>query len=223
MRLSHHAVIAALALAVRTTAPAQTMPIQRTVRGTTVTSTRMPAARIQVPTTARYVGAHRWLLFDVADCEVHVFVEADSARRVQRLYYVQFESYLPSHAGAYQDHANDVGAITKGGFHFGLRPNFGRSDEPTRPGSEPEHVFRLVRDAGYVLPAHFANLRLMTIVGPQRRHELIIYYIEDLAPSGYTSDRLVVDSAKRIIAPAWATISADMQRRALAAIQVTRR
>jgi hypothetical protein len=65
---------------------AQTAPPERKVLGNVVTSERDPAVRIELPKTAQYVGADRWLLYGIADCELHAFVEADAQKNVQRLY-----------------------------------------------------------------------------------------------------------------------------------------
>jgi hypothetical protein len=81
----------------------------RSVRGSTIVSTRDPTATIRLPASVTYIGAHRWPLFDVADCEVHVFVDADAARRVQRIWYVQFEAYLPSEPARFYDYAEQRG------------------------------------------------------------------------------------------------------------------
>ena len=56
---------------------------------------------VHVPATATYVGNERFNLYGVADAEIHVFADADAARKVQRLYWVQFESYLPSNDHRY--------------------------------------------------------------------------------------------------------------------------
>ena len=70
---------------------------ERTIRGHTVGSTHDPAVLIELPASATYVGADRWLLRKYADdIELHAFVDADRARQVRRLYWVQFEAYLPS-------------------------------------------------------------------------------------------------------------------------------
>jgi len=69
---------------------------EREARGSAIVSAREPAVRIEVPREARYVGADRFVLLGIADCELHVFVEADAQHRVQRLYWIQFEGYLPS-------------------------------------------------------------------------------------------------------------------------------
>ena len=56
---------------------AQTPPPERKVMGNVVTSLRDPAIRIELPRDVEYVGADRWVLYGIADCELHAFVEAD--------------------------------------------------------------------------------------------------------------------------------------------------
>jgi hypothetical protein len=36
------------------------------------------------------------VLYGIADCELHAFVEADERKNVQWLYWVQFEGYIPT-------------------------------------------------------------------------------------------------------------------------------
>jgi len=66
------------------------------VEGNVITSERDPQVRIHLPNSAQYVGADRWVLYGMADCELHAFVDADPQKNVQRLYWVQFEGYLPT-------------------------------------------------------------------------------------------------------------------------------
>ena len=75
---------------------AQDKTPERTVAANVITSERDPSLRIELPKQVRYAGADRWILYGVADCEVHVFAEADSQKNVPRLYWVQFAGYLPS-------------------------------------------------------------------------------------------------------------------------------
>ena len=65
---------------------AQTAPPERTVGGNVITSRNDPQARIELPKSAQYVGADRWILYDIADCELHAFVDTDGRKNVQRLY-----------------------------------------------------------------------------------------------------------------------------------------
>lgn len=70
---------------------AETLSPLRTVRENRLTSPRDPDVSIELPTPVQYVGAERWILREIADCEVHVFVEADAAKNVIRLYVLQFD------------------------------------------------------------------------------------------------------------------------------------
>src|SRR5215475_11071427 len=67
-------------------------PVRR-VESNVITSERDPAVRIQLPKPVQYIGADIWVLYGMADCELHAFVEADAQQNVQQLYWVQFEGY----------------------------------------------------------------------------------------------------------------------------------
>ena len=79
----------AMFLAAQKTAP------ERKVEGNSIYSAHDPHVRVQLPDSVQYVGADRWNLYDIADCELHAFVDPDMEKNVQRLYWVQFEGYLP--------------------------------------------------------------------------------------------------------------------------------
>src|SRR6476619_3833741 len=69
---------------------------ERKVAGNVLISDREPKVRIQLPNDVQYVGAERWELLGIADCELHAFVEADPQKSIRTLYWIQFEGYLPS-------------------------------------------------------------------------------------------------------------------------------
>lgn len=76
--------------------PAQIAGPERKVQSNVVTSERDPKVQVRLPQSAQYVGADRFVLYDIADCELHAFVEVDEHKNVKRLYWVQFEGYLPT-------------------------------------------------------------------------------------------------------------------------------
>ena len=59
---------------------------ERRVEGNTITSERDPKLRIRLPESVHYIGADRWVLYGIADCELHAFVEADAQKNVQVFY-----------------------------------------------------------------------------------------------------------------------------------------
>src|SRR5262245_6499048 len=91
---------------------------ERTVHGNAVVSSHDPDARIELPESAIYVGADRWLLKAYSDnIELHAFVDADANKHLKRIYWVQFEAYLPSRPEL-KHHYDSVRHIALGGMDF---------------------------------------------------------------------------------------------------------
>ena len=189
---------------------------ERIVQGSTVTSARDPAVRITVPKAAQYVGAARWDLNDIADAEIQVFVEADAQKRIQRLYWIQFEAYLPSNTHKFN--YKFIEKLTHGGLEFDVRPRFGPTNEPPKPGSDLEHVQALLTERGFISPAEMMNVRLVNMADDTNRKELMIIYAEDLAPSGATFPELAAESGKA----RWDELKPELIKRALENIKIER-
>ncbi len=158
---------------------------ERKVEANVITSERDPEVQIQLPKSVRYVGADQWVLYGMADCEVHAFVEADGENSVQRLYWVQFEGYIPTKPDL--KHEYDSPRHTKiGGLDFYVDTWVRQHDAETRPGSDREHVEALIRTHGYRMPAGMMYVRLVHLLDEPKRKELMIIYGEDLTPTGLT-------------------------------------
>ena len=146
--------------------------------------------RIELPREAQYLGADRWVLYGVADCEIHVFVEADSKKQVKRMYWVQFEQFVSSRPELEHNYKPQELAKFEGTDTY-VRARFGKSSETAKEGSDLEHVQALIRAKGYTLPAEMMNVRLVRLLDPKRRKELMIIYSEDLGPTGVKVDDLM--------------------------------
>ncbi len=162
---------------------------ERKVNGHAITSDRDPKVTIELPGSVQYVGASRWNLYDVADCELHAFVDADKQKQVQRLYWIQFEGYLPSKPTLAHDYDSPRHA-TIGGLDFYVDTWVRQGDAEVRPGSDREHIEALVREKGYSEPSGMMFVRLVHLLDPQKRKELMIIYGEDLASTGFTAAEL---------------------------------
>ena len=153
---------------------------ERTVDNDAITSERDPKVRIELPRSGQYVGADRWVLYGIADCELHAFVEADNERKVDRLYWIQFEGYLPSKPDLHHRYASPR-HVTIGGLDFYVDTWVAAKDEKTTPGSDLEHIQSLIRAKAYKMPAGLAVVRLVHLMDDKRK-ELMIIDAEDLAP-----------------------------------------
>ena len=167
----------------------QTVLPERRVAANVVTSERDPTVRIELPKAAQYVGEDRWVLYGIADCELHAFIEADARKNVQRLYWVQFEGYLPSRPDLHHTYDSPKHA-TVGGADFYLDTWVRTKDATTESGSDREHIEALVRAKGYRMPEAMMYVRLVHLLDEEKRKELMIIYGEDLAPTGFTAAEL---------------------------------
>lgn len=185
---------------------AQTLPPVRVVEANTVQSSSDPAVHITLPKQVRYVGADRWVLYDVADCELHLFVEADELKNVKRFYWIQFEAYIPSKPHLkYEPSTKETVEIA--GLTFYTRARFGPTAEVPKPDSDFARVMQLLNKNNYRLPAEMMNARFIHYLDKDMRKELMIIVSEDLAPSGYTQAQLIENGA---IAPAWKKIGDNL-------------
>jgi len=197
---------------------AQVKGPERKVEANVITSERDPKVRIRLPNPVQYVGADRWVLYDIADCELHAFVEADTQKNVQHLYWVQFEGYIPSKPDSKYEY-NSPRHEKIGGMDFYLDTWVRSSDAKTRPGSDREHVEGLIRAKGYQMPAGMMYVRLVNLLDAQRRKELMIIYGEDLAPTGFTEAELRKDGKAH---DRWPAIENALVERAVKKIAIER-
>lgn len=187
----------------------------REVKGNLLISNSDPAITIQVPRSAVYLGAERWDLYGVADCELHLFVEAYPDKTVKAMYWIQFEAYLPTNEHAY-DYSKDAPVII-GGRSFSKSSSFGPTNNTPRAGGDGERTRQMLARAGYKLPAERMSVRLVHLLDESRRKELMIIYAEDLAPSGYTSAQLLDGNEPR---PEWKIIEQGLVDRAIERIKL---
>ena len=189
---------------------------EREVKGNRVISRSAPAIEIQVPPSAVYLGAERWDLYDVADCELHLFVEAYPDKTVKAMYWIQFEAYLPTNEHTY-DYSDDE-QVTFGGRPFWKSSNFGPTNNTPRAGGDGERTRQMLSRAGYKLPAERMSVRLVHLVDESRRKELMVIYAEDLAPSGYTAAQLRDGNEPR---PEWKAVEQGLVERAMSRIKLS--
>ena len=176
-----------------------------------ITSERDPKVRIRLPESVQYVGADRWVLYDIADCELHAFVEADPQKNVERLYWVQFEGYLPTKPELAHQY-DSPRHVQIGGLDFFVDTWVKSNDARQKRGSDGERIRALIRAKGYKLPAGMMCVRLVHLLDEQKRKELMIIYGEDVSPTGYTAADL--DNGGKAHNDRWPAIEKGLIERA---------
>lgn len=178
------------AMSANLTLPTQAFASQasiRTVEGQVLISTRLPAIRLEFDKEFRYVGGHAFVLYDVAQAEQHFFVEADQDKRINRLYWVQFEGYRPENNKKYNYKVSET--IKLGGLEF-IADAYARNIKanPGRPDSDGAHARAFLESKGYRLASdEILSQRLVHLTDETKRNELMIIYLEDLSKWGLTA------------------------------------
>ena len=167
------------------TAIAQT-PGRKVVNNNIIISDHDPKVRIELPNSVWYVGVDRFILQDIADCELYAFVEVDDQKNVQRLYWIQFEDYLPSKPDLHHQY-DSPRHMTIGGVRFYVDTWVKRTNENITAGSDEDHIVALILSRGYKMPSGMISVRLVHLLDEQKRKELMIIYSESLKPTGFAA------------------------------------
>ncbi|HKS40174.1 MAG TPA: hypothetical protein VJX74_06135 [Blastocatellia bacterium] len=191
----------------------------RSVKGQLLISTEMPAIRMEFDKGFKYVGGQDFILYDVARAEQHFFVDADKQGRIKRMYWVQFEGYLPSNTHAYRYKVNK--SVNIGGLDF-IADAYARNVKanPGRPDSDGSRARTFLEGKGYHLASDdVLSQRLVHLIDEAKRNELMIIYMEDLSGMGLTANDLAPNGSA---IARWDEISSGLLERAMKGMKILR-
>ena len=175
MKIFALAALAAAAVACDTAAQTGRELGLRRVDGRTIASPANPRATIEVADGFRYVGGQQFVLYGVANAEQHFFVDAAADGTVRRLYWLQFEGYLPDNTSQYRYASPDVRRIGPFDFFVDVLTT---SPNPPRSGSDSEHMRDFLQQHGFKLTSSAGAVRFVHLTDATKRNELMIIYRE---------------------------------------------
>jgi hypothetical protein len=191
----------------------------RTVEGQVLISTELPAVKLKFDKDFKYVGSQTFILYKVARAEQHFFVDADDQGRIKRLYWVQFEGYLPSNKHTYS--YKKTKTVEIGGLEF-IADAWARNlkANPGPPDSDGNLARRFLGTKGYRWASDdVLAQRLVHLVDARKRNELMVIYAEDPALMHLTAKDLTPGGRS---ADQWQDISKALLDRALKGIEILR-
>lgn len=152
-------------------------------RDSLLISRHEPSLAIDVHDSFVFVGRHPIRIRDVAAGERFVFVDA-TENRIQRLFIVQFEGFLPGIDDFYRYDltGNPVVAnypFRSNGYAFDIVDAIA-----TNPKSESAITYPYLESKGYSVPRHWMQWRSLTVVDKARSKEMILFYVEDAGTTG---------------------------------------
>lgn len=170
----------------RTTDPVFT-GLATTVDGSTLASPADPELELTFDERYHHVGGQGFVLYGTADTEQHFFVEEHPDGSMKGLFWVQFETFLPDNDFRYDyTDARLRLRIDDVDFYTDAEPGSMSPFGLEWPGTDGALAREFLADHGYSWPSDFAYARLVHLPTADRRSELLIIHIEDLAGTGLT-------------------------------------
>ena len=191
----------------------------RTVKNQTLISRELPAATLKFGKDFKYVGGHQFILYNVAHAEQHFFVNAGKDGLIKRMYWVQFEGYLPDNRNSYT--YKGTKSVDIGGFDF-IADTYARNirASPGRPDSDGAMGRNFLAQNGYRLASdEIISQRFLHYIGEDKRNEIMIIYLEDMSVLGLTSKDVAAGGKA---AGEFGKISEDLLARAIKDLKITR-
>ena len=166
--------------------------LSRTVSGNTLFSQSDPMVRMKFDERFRHIGGQKFVLYGTADVEQHFFVEEHPDGTLKSFVWIQFEGFLPDNDYTY-DYSDSPLRLRIGAFDFYTDTAAGTSNRFMRlgwPGTDGYLARKFAADNGFTMPDDYAYARLVHIPDSASRKELLIIFMEDLAPTGWTGEAL---------------------------------
>lgn len=188
----------------------------RTVKDQVLSSTDKPAIRLQFDKSFKYIGSQSFILYGVATAEQHFFVDADENKQINRLYWIQFEGYLPDNKHTYRYQSKKKASLGK--FEFFADAAARKSGPPSRPDSDSAKFLQFVKEKGYhMAEGDFLSQRLVHLIDDKKRDELMIIYLESLNPMQLTAADLAPTGKA---ASQWEGIADKLLQRAIKGMEL---
>ena len=191
----------------------------RSVSGNDLVSDYDPATILRFDPAYRHIGGQKFVLYGNADTEQHFFVETHDDGTLKSVYWVQYEAYLPGKPWTY-DYDDSPLRVTLGNYEFftdtavvSFDP-----DRKRRKGTDGAMARQFLASKGLVFPREFAYARLVYLTDESRQKELLIIFIDDLAPQGLTAAELKEGGEKAALWPEVEQAHLDRIRETLAVL-----
>ncbi|NNE99399.1 MAG: hypothetical protein HKN25_10310 [Pyrinomonadaceae bacterium] len=189
---------------------------ERFVKDNTIVSDSLPRIKVRVSEEFKYAGRFDFKIRDVAAGERLVFINADK-KKVKRMFIAQFEGFLP-HIDDYFRYSFK-NALVFGKFKFRQNPYAYSNSEARQANPKGEGVLTedFLKTKGYLLEDELMMSRFITVAGADKKHELILFYLENVSSSGHSLSEFYKNNKST---PIWQKISAELKTRSLKSFEI---
>lgn len=184
---------------------------ERYVNGQILISQNLPKIKIAIDKSFIYQGNFDFKIRDIAEGERYIFVDSEN-NEIKRMFIAQFEGFLPSNDEFYRYSFKNA---TQMGHHQFRQNTYAYSNsESIADNSEGEAAltFKFLTDKGFKIEDELMMSRFVTVAGENKKHELILFYLENVSESGH---RLIEFYKDDRATKTWRDISQGLTERSL--------
>jgi len=155
-----------------------------------IVSQNNPTIVIDVSRELSSMGIINFPLKNAAQVERYVFVRSNESGRAQRLFIAQFESVLPGVKGGYSFPMTNPTRIGRHDYQMQVGFFNFASTIAANPGAEAEQTKVYLNRNGVQVDDDFLVARYARVASEDKRHELILFYLENVRELDLTRSEL---------------------------------
>ncbi len=183
----------------------------RHIKGQVLISKKLPQIKITLDESFTYQGKFAFKIRDIAKGERYIFVDSDNYK-IKRMFIAQFEEFLPANDEFYRYSFQDAMKIRNHKFKQNTYAYSNSESIAVNPEGESALTFKFLSDKGFTVEDELMMSRFVTVAGEDRKHELILFYVENVSESGHKLIEFYEDDNKTQV---WQNISKYLTERSL--------
>jgi len=156
----------------------------RYVDGQILISQKLPKIKIAVDESFAYQGKFDFKIRDVAKGERYISVDSRN-NEIKRMFIAQFEFFLPSNDEFYRYSFKNAMEIGSHKFKQNTYAYSNAEAIAANPEGEAALTFKFLTGRGFKIEDELMVSRFVTVAGQDRKHELILFYLENVSESGH--------------------------------------
>lgn len=144
-----------------------------------------PAIRVTVDKKFKYLGSVPFTIGNEAAGNRYVFVRAADGKRIQQMFIIQQEGFLPSSNDTYKYRIATPAALGKFKYQHSVIMYDNDAGIREEPGKESDVTQRFLESHGYSLQPELVMSRFARPADLQHKHEIIFFCFENLSSYGH--------------------------------------
>jgi hypothetical protein len=156
------------------------------VEHNTFISPENPKLQIVVDKKLAYLATAPFVIDNIAAGNRFIFVRATPDKRVQQMFIIQQEGFLPSSDDTYKYAITNPVKLGSADYRHSVIIDDNDAAVREGPGKEADITKRLLESRGYKLNAALVMSRFARPADAAHKHEIILFCFEDLTDHGHT-------------------------------------